>query len=191
MVGYTYLKKNNKNMKYLKKFENYDIDVPIAKELVYKFDIEFEDALDLSEIYDIIMGSETQEEKENILDDMFYNGYYEDVYNDIWNELNNYVKSWLMITEKTNIPDRYKDMGFTEVGKKKKSNRKGKKWMVLAKKDDKYKVVHGGDSNMQDFKQHKDKDRQKRFWDRMGGKDSAKAKDPFSPLYWHKKFGTW
>jgi hypothetical protein len=25
----------------------------------------------------------------------------------------------------------------------------------------------------------------------MGGKDSAKAKDPFSPLYWHKRFGTW
>jgi hypothetical protein len=25
----------------------------------------------------------------------------------------------------------------------------------------------------------------------MGGKDSAKANDPFSPLYWHKRFGTW
>jgi LysM repeat protein len=25
----------------------------------------------------------------------------------------------------------------------------------------------------------------------MGGKDSAKANDKFSPLFWHKKFGTW
>jgi hypothetical protein len=89
------------------------------------------------------------------------------------------------------IPERYKNMGFNKVGVKKKSNRAGKKWMVLAKKGDKYKVVHGGDSNMEDFTQHKSKDRQKKFWDRMGGKNSAKAKDPFSPLYWHKKFGTW
>jgi len=89
------------------------------------------------------------------------------------------------------IPTRYKNMGFTKVGVKKKSTRAGKKWMVLAKKGDKYKVVHGGDSNMQDFKQHGSEERKKRFWDRMGGKDSAKAKDPFSPLYWHKKFGTW
>jgi hypothetical protein len=40
---------------------------------------------------------------------------------------------------------------------------------------------------MQDFTQHKNKKRQKNFWNRMGGKDSAKAKDPFSPLYWSRK----
>ena len=89
------------------------------------------------------------------------------------------------------IPERYKNMGFTKVGVKKKSTRPGKKWMVLAKKGNKYKVVHGGDNKMQDFKQHGSADRKKRFWDRMGGRDSAKAQDPFSPLYWHKKFGTW
>ena len=89
------------------------------------------------------------------------------------------------------IPERYRNMGFTRVGAKKKSTRPGKKWMVLAKKGDKYKVVHGGDSNMKDFKQHGSAKRKKRFWDRMGGRDSAKAKDPFSPLYWHKRFGTW
>lgn len=89
------------------------------------------------------------------------------------------------------IPQRYKNKGFTKVGAKKKSTRPGKKWMVLAKKGDKYKVVHGGDSNMKDFKQHGSNKRKKRFWDRMGGRDSAKAKDPFSPLYWHKRFGTW
>jgi len=89
------------------------------------------------------------------------------------------------------IPERYKNKGFTKVGSKKKSTRPGKKWMVLAKKDDSYKVVHGGYKGMKDFTQHKDKNRKKRFWDRMGGKNSAKAKDPFSPLYWHKRFGTW
>lgn len=93
--------------------------------------------------------------------------------------------------KKGGIPTRYKNMGFTKVGVKKKSNRKGKKWMVLAKKGNKYKVVHGGYTGMKDFSQHGSKKRKDRFWDRMGGKNSAKAKDPFSPLYWHKKFGTW
>lgn len=91
----------------------------------------------------------------------------------------------------TGIPARYKNKGFTKAGQKKKSTSKGKKWMVLAKKGDKYKIVHGGDSSMKDFKQHGSKERKKRFWDRHGGRNSAKAKDPFSPLYWHKKFGTW
>lgn len=89
------------------------------------------------------------------------------------------------------IPSRYKNMGFTKVGVKKQSTRPGKKWMVLAKKGDKYKVVHGGWKGMQDYTQHHSEKRQDRFWDRMGGRDSAQAKDPFSPLYWHKKFGTW
>lgn len=93
--------------------------------------------------------------------------------------------------EDSGIPERYRKDGFTKVGVKRKSTRPGKKWMVLAKKGNKYKIIHGGDSNMKDFTQHGSKDRQKKFWDRMGGKDSAKAKDPFSPLYWHKKFGTW
>lgn len=82
-------------------------------------------------------------------------------------------------------------MGFSNVGQKKKSTRPEKKWMVLAKKGNKYRVVHGGQKGMKDFSQHHDKDRQKRFWHRMGGFDSEKASDPFSPLYWHKKFGTW
>jgi len=93
--------------------------------------------------------------------------------------------------KKSGIPERYKKKGFTKVGVKKKSTRPGKKWMVLAKKGDKYKIVHGGYVGMKDFTQHKDKGRQNKFWDRMGGKDSEKAKDKFSPLYWHKKFKTW
>lgn len=89
------------------------------------------------------------------------------------------------------IPERYKNMGFTKVGTKKESNRPGKKWMVLAKKGEDYKVVHGGYKGMQDYTQHGSEDRRKNFWNRMGGKNSSKAKDPFSPLYWHKRFGTW
>jgi len=89
------------------------------------------------------------------------------------------------------IPQRYRNMGFDRVGQKKQSTNPQKKWMVLAKKGDKYKVVHGGYKGMQDFSQHHDEKRRDRFWNRMGGKDSAKANDPFSPLYWHKKFHTW
>jgi hypothetical protein len=89
------------------------------------------------------------------------------------------------------IPERYKNMGFSKTGVKKKSNRPGKKWMVLAKKGDQYKVVHGGYKGMQDYTQHGSEQRRKNFWNRMGGKNSSKATDPFSPLYWHKRFGTW
>jgi len=89
------------------------------------------------------------------------------------------------------IPQRYKSRGFTKVGVKRKSDRAGKKWMVLAKKGDKYKIVHGGYTGMKDFSQHHSEKRKDNFWNRMGGKNSAKAKDPFSPLYWHKRFGTW
>ena len=89
------------------------------------------------------------------------------------------------------IPERYKNRGFTKVGAKRKSDRAGKKWMVLAKKGDKYKIVHGGYVGMKDFSQHGSEKRKDNFWNRMGGKNSAKATDPFSPLYWHKRFGTW
>ena len=88
------------------------------------------------------------------------------------------------------IPTRYKNMGFTKVGQKKQGDGIHK-WKVLAKKGDKYKVVQGGWRGMEDFKQHGSEQRKKNFWSRMGGRDSARAKDPFSPLYWHKRFGTW
>jgi hypothetical protein len=88
------------------------------------------------------------------------------------------------------IPQRYKTMGFSRVGQKKSGDGQHK-WKVLAKKGDSYKVVQGGYRGMQDFKQHGSEDRKDRFWDRMGGRNSSKAKDPFSPLYWHKRFGTW
>ena len=88
------------------------------------------------------------------------------------------------------IPQRYKNMGFTHVGQKKSGDGQHK-WKVLAKKGDKYKVVQGGYRGMKDFSQHGSKKRQDNFWSRMGGRDSAKANDPFSPLYWHKRLGKW
>lgn len=91
----------------------------------------------------------------------------------------------------SSIPQRYKELGFTKVGQKRKSTLPNKKWMVLAKKGESYKIVHGGQKGMEDYSQHHDKKRQKRFWQRMGGEDSKNAKDPFSALYWHKRFGTW
>jgi len=94
--------------------------------------------------------------------------------------------------DESGVPDRYKKKGFTKVGVKKRAPEGAKhKWEVLAKKGDKYKIVKGGTRGMQDYTQHNDPKRRKAFWDRMGGKDSTKAKDPFSPLYWHKKFKTW
>lgn len=100
------------------------------------------------------------------------------------------IKDELSNLKTGGIPERYRNMGFTHVGQKKAGDGKHK-WKVLAKKGDKYKVVQGGWKGMQDYKQHHDPERRKRFWQRMGGKNSPKAKDPFSPLYWHKRFGTW
>jgi hypothetical protein len=88
------------------------------------------------------------------------------------------------------IPQRYKNMGFTHVGQKKQGDGQHK-WKVLAKKGSQYKVVQGGYRGMQDYSQHHSKKRQSNFWSRMGGKSSSKAKDPFSPLYWHKRLGKW
>lgn len=109
------------------------------------------------------------------------------VIDEIISERNEFVNE-----SKADIPDRYKKKGFTKVGVKKRAPEGAKhKWEVLAKKGDKYKIVKGGARGMEDFTQHKDSERRKSFWSRMGGKNSERAKDPFSPLYWHKKFGTW
>jgi hypothetical protein len=72
------------------------------------------------------------------------------------------------IKRKNPIPARYRNQGFTRAGQKKKSTRPGKKWMVLAKKGDRYKVVHGGYVGMKDYTQHRDKKRRERFWQRIG-----------------------
>lgn len=100
------------------------------------------------------------------------------------------------INESSGIPDRYKKKGYNKVGVKKINRGSGNnKWSVLARKKVggkmKYRIIKGGYKGMSDYTKHKDPKRRKRFWDRMGGKNSSKAKDPFSALYWHKRFGTW
>ena len=100
------------------------------------------------------------------------------------------------LNESAGIPDRYKKKGYTKVGVKKLNRGSGNnKWSVLARKKvggkTKYRIIKGGYKGMKDYSQHKDAKRKKAFWDRMGGKNSSKAKDPFSALYWHKRFGTW
>ena len=49
------------------------------------------------------------------------------------------------------------------------------------------KTVSFGQKGASDFTKHKDKDRQERFWSRMGGKDSEKTKDPFTGCFSRKK----
>jgi len=111
-----------------------------------------------------------------------------------WHRENPYMKEFggdvPMYANGGGIPERYKNMGFTHVGQKKQGDGKHK-WKVLAKKGDQYKVVQGGWRGMQDFKQHHSQQRKENFWNRMGGRNSSKATDPFSPLYWHKRLGTW
>lgn len=82
----------------------------------------------------------------------------------------------------TEIPERLRKLGFKKVGHKIKSTRPGKKWMVLAQKDGKFRIVHGGTLEPLTTK------KKKAFWERVGGKDTPRAKNPFSPLYWHKEF---
>jgi len=52
------------------------------------------------------------------------------------------------------------------------STAKGKKMSVYVMKDGKKKLIHFGDSNMQDYTQHKDKERRKSYLAR-----SAKIRD--------------
>lgn len=72
-----------------------------------------------------------------------------------------------------------------------KSDRKGKKMMVLVKKGDRVKLVHFGQKGYQDYTQHRDKERRKNYLQRSAGirgKDGKLTKDdPFSPNYWARR----
>lgn len=69
-----------------------------------------------------------------------------------------------------------------------KSDNPRKKYMVLAKKGDKMRLIRYGDPNMKDYTQHKNKDRRKSYRARAKGilnKSGQPAyKDFFSPAYW-------
>ena len=72
-----------------------------------------------------------------------------------------------------------------------KSSRSDKKGMVYVMKDGKKRLIHFGDSSMQDFKQHKDPKRRKSYLARSGGirnKDGKLTKnDRNSANYWSRK----
>lgn len=65
---------------------------------------------------------------------------------------------------------------------RKRSTRPGKKWMVrVPTSSGRGKVVHFGDSSMQDFTQHKDTDRRERYRNRH---QRDNLDDPGSPGFW-------
>jgi hypothetical protein len=72
-----------------------------------------------------------------------------------------------------------------------KSDKSGKKGMVYVKKEGGKRLIHFGDSNMSDFRKHKDKDRRKNYLERSGGirNKSGKltANDRNSANYWARK----
>jgi hypothetical protein len=69
-----------------------------------------------------------------------------------------------------------------EYYKRQRSSRPGKKWMVrVPTSSGRGKVVHFGDSSMQDFTQHKDTARRERYWNRH---QRDNLDDPGSPGFW-------
>lgn len=72
-----------------------------------------------------------------------------------------------------------------------KSTKAGKKMMVYVLKDGKKRLIHFGDSSMQDFTQHKDEARRKSYLARSGGIRNKQGKltknDKNSANYWSRK----
>ena len=73
-----------------------------------------------------------------------------------------------------------------------KSNVKGKKFSVYVMKEGKKKKISFGDSNMKDFRQHKDKDRRKAYLARSGGirdkQGNLTANNKNTSNYWSRKY---
>jgi len=80
---------------------------------------------------------------------------------------------------------KYRGKTFPGYNKPVKSDKPGKKKMVLAKEGDKVRLVHFGDSSMQDFTQHHSKDRKKSYCARSGGIKGGDGK--LSANYWSRK----
>jgi hypothetical protein len=75
-----------------------------------------------------------------------------------------------------------------KVGVPVKSDRKGKKMKVLTPKGN---IIHFGDSNMQDFRQHKNKQRQINYCKRSAGikaKGKLTKNNKESANYYSRKF---
>lgn len=65
------------------------------------------------------------------------------------------------------------------------SSRQGKKWMVhVTLTDGTRRTVHFGDSNMEDYTQHHDAERRRRFHLRFAKLIAKNAGNPLSPMYY-------
>ena len=79
------------------------------------------------------------------------------------------------------LPERYKKLGFTGYNQPKKSNRPGKKEMVVAKEGDTVKLIHYGDSSMG----HNYSEEARKNFKARHGKNIAKGK--LSAAWWADK----
>ena len=71
------------------------------------------------------------------------------------------------------------------------SNKQGKKGMVYVMKNGKKRLIHFGDANMKDFRQHKDPQRRKNYLNRSGGIRDKQGRltknNRNSANYWSRK----
>jgi len=85
----------------------------------------------------------------------------------------------------------YQGHRFEGYNKPRRSWLRGKKMVVLAKVGSQVKLIHFGDSNMQDFRQHRDPERRKNYLRRSAGirdKHGRLTKDnPLSANYWARR----
>ena len=79
------------------------------------------------------------------------------------------------------FPELYKKLGFSGYNQPKKSNRPGKKEMVVAKEGDKVKLIHYGDATMG----HNYSEEARSSFKARHGKNIAKGK--LSAAYWADK----
>lgn len=108
------------------------------------------------------------------------------------NSLKKYIYQEDDYMQSGGLPDRYKKLGFSEVNQVKNAPQgDSHKKMVVAKKGDKYKLVKFGYRGMEDYTQHKDKDRRKNYLSRSGGIRNGSGQltkdDVFSPNFWSRK----
>jgi hypothetical protein len=96
----------------------------------------------------------------------------------------------MFLSDVVNFSIEYRGKTFPGYNKPIDSDRSGKKKMVLAKKGDKVKLLHFGDSSMSDYTQHKDKKRRANYLARSGGiknkNGELTANDKFSPNFWSR-----
>jgi hypothetical protein len=84
----------------------------------------------------------------------------------------------IKVIRMSDFPERYKKLGFTGYNQPKKSNKPGKKEMVVAKEGDVVKLIHYGDSSMG----HNYSEEARKNFKARHGKNIAKGK--LSPAWW-------